>query len=119
MNVVFLDNSNKVGRDGCLGMNRIYSQYAIWRKQTEINPLIHVLDRRRGQGSNRNTISRGQGGGGSCPKRVLDACVNVCPSFSRFLHLCWIINYDNEYFAYQETIPGVQVRMLKEMPLEI
>ena len=79
--------------------------------------LIHVPDRRGGQGPNRNTISRGRGGGGSCPKRVLAACVDVCPSFSRFL--CWIFNNDTEYFAYQETIPRVQVRMLKEMPLEI
>ena len=37
----------------------------------------------------------------------------VCFSFDR------IMNNDTDYFALQETIPRVQVRMLKKMPLEI
>ena len=65
-------------------------------------PLIHVPDRRQGQGSNRNTISRGRGGRGSCPQTVLDACVEVCPSFSRLYKIYSFslyveINNDTKY----------------------
>ena len=44
------------------------------------------------------------------PVQVL---AGVCFSFDR------IMNNDTDYFALQETIPRVQVRMLKKMPLEI
>ena len=87
VNVVFLDNSNKVGRDGCLGIKQ--NIFNIWdtERSKQRSPLIHVTDLRRDQGSKRNTISRGAGG--SCPKRVLDACVHACPSFSRCLLFFW------------------------------
>ena len=44
---------------------------------------------------------------------LVQILAGFCFSFDR------IMNNDTDYFAYQETIPRVQVRMLKKMPLEI
>ena len=82
MNVVFLDNSDKVGRDSWGIKRNIFTIYEANRDYS----VIHVPGRRRDQGSVRNTVSRGERGGSSsssCPRRVLDACVGVCPNFSR------------------------------------
>ena len=118
---LFLDQFKQSGSGWEL--NRIYSQFAIWSRrrwqQTEITTHPCSRSETRSRIQQKHNITRTRSSrilSSKSPWRVC-GCLSKFQQVLRFLFTKILMTQN--ILLYQETIPGVQVRMLKEMPLEM